>query len=222
MSARSVIAILLAVMCVAAIWEVVAEGHQLSGLQAEQRHLEAANPETNSAAIELAVAPAATPEVPRELLQLRAEVARLSQQQRELAGAKIENEKLRLQLENRRTNSAAGKIGGGYMRISEVRWLGYDTPENTLQSFLWATKNHDLGKFLEAFTPEAADRLKEMLQNSNQQVFGEKLPPAYRISGWKENGTDNVELEIQITPDIPAVSFYFQRVSGQWKLQRQP
>jgi hypothetical protein len=224
MSPRSFITILLAITCAAAIWRVVAQGNQLSGLRAEQKHLEAANPETNSGAIELAPTLSTTPEVPRELLQLRAEVARLSQQQRELASARSENERLRLQVENRRTNSAAAKgVGGGYVKTSEAKWLGYSRPADTLQSFLWAKKNHDLGKFMEALTPEAANQVKEMLQNGYRtpdQLFGDKeLPPTYRIGERREQGTDYIEVEVQIAPDIPGDFFLFQQIGGQWKLK---
>jgi hypothetical protein len=228
MREHPLVTVLTVAVCGATLWAILAEGHQLSQLRAEHKRLEVANPATNSAPTEMAATQSATPEVPRELLQLRAEVARLSQQQRELTGARSENERLRLQLENRRTNSAAAKsASAGYVRTSETKWLGYNTPENTLQSFLWAIRNHDVEKFLEAFTPETGDRLKEgMLQDTNrtpEQLLGSKeLPPAYRVAGRKERDTDYVELEVQIAPDIPAMPFSFQQVGGQWKLQQSP
>jgi hypothetical protein len=233
MSARSVIAILLAVIGVTAIWGVVTEGHQLSELRAEEKRLGNANADANNTTIEIATAPSATPEVPRELLQLRAEVARLSQQQRELAGARPENERLRLQLENRRTNSAAAKaVGGGYIRTSEAKWLGYNTPENTLQSFLWAKKNHDLDKYLEALTPDKADEAKEMLQNSTrtpEQLFGAReMTPVYKIAKRQNSDPlvpgrfDHADLEIEIAPDMPTETITFQQIEGQWKLQGMP
>src|SRR5262249_46586915 len=146
-------------LCGAALWGILALGHQVSELRAEEQRLEIARPTTNDSAAETIASPA--PEVPRELLQLRAEVARLSQQQRELAGARMENEKLRLQLEDRRTNNAARKeSGAAYIRASEAKWLGYNTPEDTLQSLFWAAQNHNLEKFLEGLAPEAAEDFK--------------------------------------------------------------
>lgn len=224
MSPRSLIAIPLAVTCLAFVWAVLARGHQVSELRVEQRRLEAGNVTTSAPATGNATALSPTPEVPRELLQLRAEVARLSQQQRELASARPENERLRLELENRRTNSPAAKgAAGGYLRTSAAKWLGYSTPEDTLQSFLWAKRNHDLARYLEALLPDTASGIKEMLQNSTrttEQLFGDKeLPPVYRIAGRREHDGGYVELEIKIAPDIPGELFLFQQVGGQWKLQ---
>lgn len=225
MSLRSSIAFLLAIVCAAAVCGVVAQGHQLSELEAKQKRLAADIQATNSVTMKNAAVPTVTPEVPRELLQLRAEVARLSEQRRELASARTENERLRVQLENRRTNSASAK-GAGYTRTSEAKWLGYNRPEDTLQSFFWAKKNHDLAKLLEVFTPDTVDQIKEMLQNSTrtpEQLFEEKdLPPTYRVAGREERDTDYVELEVQISPDTPGIHFYFQQIGGQWKLQRLP
>src|SRR6267142_1821171 len=150
MTSRSIIAIAFIGLCGAALLGVVAQGHQLSQLRAGQKRLETAtNQVSNASAGEAAATPSPTPEVPRELLQLRAEVARLSQQQRELAGARQENDRLRLQLENRRSNHAAGKgPAAGYIRMSEVKWLGCNTPEDTLQSAFWAIQHHDVPKYL--------------------------------------------------------------------------
>jgi hypothetical protein len=228
MTSRSIITIGFFALCGAALWGVLAQGRQVSELQAEQKRQESARPTTNDSAADTIVSP--TPEVPRELLQLRAEVARLTQQQRELASAQRENDRLRLQLENRRTNNtAANALATGYIRISESKWLGYSTPENTLQSFLWAIKNHDLGKYLEALTPDKANQTKEMLQNTSrapEQLFGDKeMAPVYRIAKRQDSDPlapgrfDHADLEIQIGPDMPTETFTFQQIEGQWKLQ---
>ena len=42
----------------------------------------------------------------------------------------------------------------GYVRKRDARLVGFNTPEDTLQSLLWAIQNHDLAKVLEAFTPD--------------------------------------------------------------------
>jgi len=225
MTSRSIIAIAFIVLCGAALWGVVAQGRQLSQLRAEQKRLETAtNRVTNASAVEAAATPSPTPEVPRELLQLRAEVARLSQRQRELAGARTENEKLRLQLENRRTNSATGKApGGGYIRVSEVKWSGYNTPEDTLQSAFWAMRNHDLGKYLEAIRPDVAEELAATLRNESRsadEFFKSKPPPPiFRIVGRQQNDEEVIDLQVEIAPDTPAQTIIFRRAGGQWKLE---
>jgi hypothetical protein len=224
MRRRSAVIALSVLVCSATLWAVLAHGHQLSELRAEHKRLEAADPATNSAATEVAAAPSTTPEVPRELLQLRAEVARLSQQQRELASARPENEKLRLQLENRRTNSAAIKAGGGgYIKMSEVKWRGYNTPDEALHSAFWAIQNRDLAKYLESIRPDVAKEMADGLRNesrSTEDFFKNMhLPPVFKIAGREQNEEDTIVLQVEIAPDIPPEAIFLRKVGGQWKLE---
>jgi len=220
MSARKLTFGLLTIICAATLWKVVAQGRQLSELRAEQNRLESARTTTNAPASDTIAPPT---EVPRELLQLRAEVARLSQQQRELAGARVENKKLQMQLENRRTNNAAGKgVAGGYIKMSEVRWLGCNTPEDTLQSAFWAIRNRDSEKYLETIRPDVAKELVDSLRASRSadEFFKDKqLPPVFRIIGRQENDEEWVGLQVEIAPDTPVLIIYVRRVGGQWKLE---
>jgi hypothetical protein len=222
MSARKLIFGLPAIICAGTLWGVVAQGRQLSDLRAEQKRLESARPPTNAPAPDTIAPP--TPEVPRELLQLRAEAARLSQQQRELAGARQENDKLRLQLENRRTNNAAGKgAAAGYIRMSELKWRGCNTPEDTLQSAFWAIQNRDVSKYLETVRPDVAKELIDSLRaesRSADEFFKDKqLPPIFRLAGRQQNDDQVVVLHVEIAPDTPAQDISFRRVGGEWKLE---
>jgi hypothetical protein len=223
MTSRPMIAAGFVVLSGAALWGILAQGRQVSELRAEQERLKSANRVQKPAAA--SVVPASPmPGVPRELLQLRAEVARLSQQQRELAGARPENEKLRLQLENRRTNNAAGKgAAPGYIRMSEVKWLGCNTPEDTLQSAFWATQKRDWEKYLETIRPDVAKELVDSLRaesRSADEFFKDKrLPPIFIIAGRQQNDEEFINLQVEIAPDTPALSIIFRRVGGQWKLE---
>jgi hypothetical protein len=224
MTTRSVIIIGSVALCGVAVCALLAQGRQLSNLREEQKRLESARLATNGPPAETIVTPTPTSEVPRELLQLRAEVARLSQQQRELAGARRENEKLRSQLENSRTNNAPGKAAGaGYIKMAQVKWLGCNTPEDTLQSAFWAMQNRDVARFLETIRPDAAKGIAETLRNDPQsagQFFKDKqLPPVFRIVGRQQNDEEFIDLQVEITPDIPTQDITFRRVGGQWKLE---
>jgi hypothetical protein len=205
-------------LCGAALWGVLAQGRQLSELRAEQKRLESASAATSAPTSQTIASPSPPPEVPRELLQLRAEVARLSQQQRELAGARPENDKLRLQVENRRTNNATRKGGAaGYIKMSQVKWLGCNTPEDTLQSAFWALQNHDLEKYLDALEPDVAAAIRE--SSSADDFFkGKVIPPLFRIKGEQQIKEGFVEVQVEISPDIDPISFALRQVDGQWKL----
>jgi hypothetical protein len=234
MTPRSIIIVGFVAVCGAGLWGILAQGRQVSELQAQQKRLESAQLATNGLTVETIATP--TPEVPRELLQLRAEVARLSQQQRELVGARTENERLRLQLEERKTNSAArNQAGAVYIRASEAKWLGYNTPEDTLQSLFWAAQNRNLEKFLEGLTPEAAEELKNLFKDSDnpneaaKRFFEEEgFPSGFRIIGREQAVNSGVALAVQVLKpkssaeagmDVDSSeSIRFEQVAGQWKM----
>jgi len=84
------------------------------------------------------------------LLRLRNEVSRLTGRKRELTGALTENESLRAQLARRATNSPAGTgLPAGYIRKNQAKMAGYNTPEDTIQSLLWALNNRDFPNLLQ-------------------------------------------------------------------------
>jgi hypothetical protein len=235
MTARSIITVGSVALCGAALWGILAQGRQVSELQAEQKRLESPRPATNAPPAEIIATPTPTPEAPRELLQLRAEVARLSQQQRELSGARQENEKLRLQLENRRTNNAAKHGGSTYIRTSEAKWVGYNTPEDTLQSLFWAAKNRNVEEFLEGLTPETARELKDQVGKSENPaqaiesiLESASLPPLFEIAGREQLADGSIGLKIQIVNGNADESrsvdtsepLGFKQIGGQWKLNK--
>ena len=148
MKGRALFSGFLVVVCLATLWGVWDQRSQLAGLRAEQQqamaHLAARADGTAPAATADAggavsaarpAAPAATP----ELLRLRSEVTRLTERRRELQGVRAENERLRAQLASRTHNGLRGSQSPpGYIRKSEARMVGLNTPEDTLQTLLWA------------------------------------------------------------------------------------
>jgi hypothetical protein len=244
MTSRSIITVGFVALCGAALWGILAQGRHVSELQAEQKLLESGGPPPTAPPAETHATPIPAPEVPRELLQLRAEVAGLSQQQRELSAARQENERLRLQLEDRRTNRAAQKrADAAFIRASEAKWLGYNTPEDTLQSMFWAAQNHNLEKFLEAITPEIAEEFKSRFKDSDnpeeaaKKLFDDegRIPAGFRIIGREQAADGAVALIIQVAHHTGAVvrpnsglepglavdsseAIRFERIAGQWKM----
>lgn len=238
MNTRSILITALAILCATALWGVVTQGRQVSELRDEQKRLSTSNQSAESNTPKTNANPSPATEVPRELLQLRAEVARLSQQQRELSAARQENGRLRLQLENRRTNSAAaGKRTAAYIRTSQAQWLGYNTPEDTLQSLFWAVKNHNLEKFLESATPEASEEFRKQISLSDnpaaaaEEFFkSEQSPPGFQVMGREQIADDTIGLRIQFVMPDGSVEprgavdsselLQFKRIAGQWKLSK--
>ena len=178
MKGRALLSGVLVVLCAATLWGVWDQRSQLAGLRAEQQQLAAqlaarqgnaepaAAPETGGAGS--AAPPAALAATP-ELLRLRSEVTRLTERRRELAGVRAENERLRAQLASRGTNGPGGfQLPPGYMRKRDARMVGFNTPDDTLQTLLWAVQNHDLTNVLQAFTPEQAEEIRAQAGESRE------------------------------------------------------
>jgi len=181
--------------------------------------------------------PAAVPQtevphaVPSELLKLRNAVSQLTRRRDELAAIGAENARLKAQLASRATN---GPAASGYVRKAEAKFSGYDTPENTLQTFLWAIRNKDYETWLNTLDPEFSEAIRKAEQGPNfsaEKIFeGAAAIPGLGITslepvqtpstdGTAQGGTnEEVSAQIQIGPDIPEQTFRFRRVAGQWKL----
>jgi hypothetical protein len=212
-------------VCLAALWAAIQQGRQLSELRAEQRRwvaeLDRPQPSGMAAPPEGRGigGPPAGPASP-ELLRLRSEVTRLGALQRELTPARAENERLRVQLAAAGTNNAGRALPPGYVRRAEAVMAGYNRPENTLQSLLWAVHHKDRDRVLQAFTPAAAEQLQkagaEDLLQSVQGLIG------MGVVGKELLPDGSVEVRALVAPDLPALSLRLESIGGQWKIAWPP
>ena len=137
---------------------------------------------------------------------------------------RAENERLRTQLTSRDTNGSAGfQVPTGYIRKSEARMVGYNTPDNTLQSLLWAVQNHDLTKVLEAFAPERAQEIQARTRQSDQSAedfFRDSAAlVGMAVVGRKQDPNDgSLEVEVEMLPGMPHEKIAFRQINGQWKI----
>ena len=230
MNRRGLLAGFLIIVCLATLWGVWGQRSQLAGLRAEQQQLLAARADGTASpgTAEAAGADSGAPQ-PRlvatpELLRLRSEVTRLTERRRELAGARAENEQLRAQLASRGTNGPGrSQLPPGYVRRSEARLVGYNTPDNTLQSLLWATQNHDLTNLLQAFTPEIAERLRAQAGESPQSIedfftnvadfVGMRI-----VSRVPDASDDSIAVEVEVVPGVSSKRTTLRQINGQWKI----
>jgi hypothetical protein len=228
---RSLLIGLAGVVCLAALSVAIIQGRQLSDLRADQRRLvtQLAEPEASG----LPASPQgqgsggpATVAVSPELLRLRSEVTRLGALQRELAPARAENERLRLQLAAAGTNGVPGRaLPPGYLRRADARMAGYTTPEDTLQSFLWALHHKDSHSVLQAFASAAAERLQAQTQSAQgTEDFLHQMDPfiGMAIVGKDALPDGSVQLRVLVVPDAPPLRFRLQAVDGQWKIAGLP
>jgi hypothetical protein len=231
MNRRVLLTGFLLVVCLTTLWAVWGQRNQLAGLRAEQQQLlaqQASNSPASLTTADTGAALSGTPPptlvVTPELLRLRSEVTRLTERRRELEGVRADNERLLAQLASRGTNGPGGfQLPPGYVRKSEARMVGYNTPDDTLQSLLWATRNHDLTNILQAFTPERAEQLQANARQSDHSTEDFFRDSAAFVGMWvvgrKQNADDgSVDIEVEVMPGMPHESFSFRQINGQWKI----
>jgi hypothetical protein len=209
------------IVCAMALWGAAVRARQISELREEQHRLlvsfsQAPEP---SRSTQTSAAPAGSTgaSVPPELLRLRAEVNQFERRRAELAGVRGENQSLRAQAANSLTNAPAGRaLPAGYLRRAQARFVGFDSPEATMQSLLWALEHRDIEKVQQAFVnPErmgfrsnaAPD---EFFQNSSGLI-------GFAVVGRAEKPDGTIELKVQIAPGTDD-SVHFERVGGQWRI----
>jgi hypothetical protein len=232
MNRRILLSGLLVVVCVAVICGIAVQQAQLNRLRAEERQfaaqLTAAPQRPAPTRVVSPEARSATSPVPSELLRLRSEVTRLTERRRELAGARTENERLCAEVASQSTNAAAGtRPPPGYLRKAEARMVGYNTPEDTIQSFLWALQSHDFTNLLQAFTPSQAKEMQESVREYNRSIedyFGDaEGVPGMAVVSRKEgpDGPGSLEVEAEVAPNAPHGWIRLRQVGGQWKIDQQ-
>ena len=154
-----------------------------------------------------------------ELLRLRSEVTQLSARKHELAGVADEAERLKTELAIAQTNK--NRLPPGYIRRTEAQMVGFSSPENTLQTFLYAIQHQDAGLALQSVAPAQADRLRARLDSADPEhgFFKEAGQiPGLVIQSRQTRPDGSVELQVSPAPGAPAQTLRFELISGEWKL----
>jgi type II secretory pathway component PulJ len=154
-----------------------------------------------------------------DLLRLRGEVIRLRRQSNELANLKEQNGLSR-------TGSAGTATARpdvqSYTYLPKESWafVGYDTPEATLQSVWWSVSRGDTQTFLASLTP---DRLKQIqaADISENQFEGGLKEEASKIKGFQivkatNLADDQMVLDVSFDGEVRQVKL--ERIQGLWKL----
>jgi len=233
MNRRPLLSGFLVLVCLTALWGLWRQQCRLAVLR-DQQQLLLAQPAASATGSEPAgmtepadassAAPQPSLVVTPELLHLRSEVTRLTERRRELADVRAENEGLHAQLASRGTNGPGGfQLPPGYVRRSEARFVGYNTPEDTLQSVLWAARNHDLTNVLQAFAPEVAEQIRAQVGESPESIedFWSKsaaLVGLRIVNRKQETGDGSITAEVEVVPGMPNAEVTFRQINGQWKV----
>jgi hypothetical protein len=221
---RRLLIITLALLCVVTVFAVAVQRRELLSLR-DQKKVKFSR--MTSSVEKPALAPvfketSSSADV-RELLQLRNQAGQLRRQRDELLPVRAEHQALLEQIAARGTNSA---LPANYIRKSEARLVGYKSPEETIQSFLYALRMRDITNLVEAFTPDAAARMRgqqagtpgslERLMNEGQTLVG------LAVISQKQLQANNLMVEVQMLPGLPPFQFFFRSVNDQWKIEALP
>lgn len=157
---------------------------------------------------------------PAELLRLRGEVSQLMERQKALAYVRSENEALRAKLNRRATNSAS--VPFDYIRKRDAQWVGMNTPENTLQSFLWAIHNRKPDAILQLLAPtEASLQFSNHFSLNHDEFFDSAAIPGARATSKQTLSDGSVLFKIEFVPgesNFPGSDIRFQNYNGEWKM----
>ncbi len=206
------------VVCLAALSAAIIQGWQVSSLRAEQQRLLAqvagpgpeapgspTVPEGQASGVVATAPPSA------ERLRLRGEVTRLEARQRELALVRAENERLRLELAAATNNAAGAALPPGYLRRADARMAGCGTPEDTLETLLWALQHEDEDRLAKLFSPIA-------LQGFRSVQGGDHLIGMAIVGKEQMPVLQQVVLRVLVAPEVPPTRFFLQPVGGEWKI----
>lgn len=216
------------IMSIAALFVTFGQRRELSTLkleQAKRRQLQAEVTEplaqSTASVVNLSLA---QPSPSKELLRLRGEVGQLERRKRELGSVQTENKTLRTQLATKGTNAPGSIVlPVDYIRKADARLAGFNTPEDTFQSMLWAIHNQNVSTFVQAFSPEAAKQMQAEIQRrgSVQEFFkGAEALPGLRIIGKEAGADDTTVMTIEMLPgdENHLQKIHFKQFDGQWKL----
>jgi hypothetical protein len=230
MNLRFLISGVMTLVCLGAGWAVIAQRQELEHLQGQRQAQLTALSQDSAAPTPDEAKPAETESAlaqaggSTELLQLRSEVTRLTQRKQALANVRAENEQLRTKLAYRATNAPSGTLlPPGFIRKSQAQMVGFNSPQDTIQTLLWAIHNRDSNTVLQALTPEAAGTMQARFQqpgHSFEEFFrGSEALAGMAVVEQHQLPDGSIEMKVQMGPsDIFSEGIKLRQVNGQWKL----
>ena len=157
-----------------------------------------------------------------ELLRLRGEATRLRERVRGLSGVRVENEKLKANLSVAGSTGAGSGLPAGYLRRRDAQFAGYNSPEATLQSLLWAVEHRDTNVLFAVFDPDHGQGMREAFAREGAEEFWKEtsVVPGWRIVEKEQPAPDQVNLKVEFMPGDTPQTMRLRRVGGEWRLQQ--
>jgi hypothetical protein len=230
---KRVLKIAVGILCAAALTAVLLRQTVLSNARSENQALQSASQEAQRLAVQNADMERLRAEnreiealraETRDIHKLRNEVRQLREQAKGLAQVQSENQRLKGMMGSRTNTTPPVATSQPLTTLDQVAYLGLETPEATLQSFLWAVRQENVQAFRNCLTPE---RQKEIESQSEEEIRAKMKEmksqfKGFQIAAKKEISTDEVQLGLQVSvenqQEQPKTALTFKRIDYQWKL----
>ena len=150
-----------------------------------------------------------------ELLQLRGQIRPLTD--RLAAISVLSNRNVRLHARLTAAQAASTFPGPGYIRRTEAKNRGNQTPEAALETFLWATENRDTNAILTILgSPLRQSMMADLDQQGVETFFKSQVRvPGARIVTRRDITDNEAELTVEFGPGASA-PMRFHRENGGW------
>ena len=220
---------LLCLLAASFIWERSA----MNGLGAQNEELRTKKQEAGQLADEnrdLEALRAAAGSAPRsertELLRLRNEVRRLRAQQQDAEKLRAANQRVADEIKSGKFTARRLADVPGAVPREKWAFVGFATPESTIQSFFAAIASGDPEQVLRCMPTRDAERMKqemardpESFRNNFMRAFNKMaMVSAFRITGTRRIDDDGVEVLVQAVADGESMPLPLQRIGNEWKL----
>lgn len=218
----SVLAAAISILAMALIAGAGWQQRNLTELRAKHQQIisELEKPQDSSEATQIPIESPIDPSAHVELMRLRNEVTQLMQRKQALNNIESEHQRLQVQISGRGTNS--NTLPAGYILRRDAKWMGMNTPENTLQSFLWAIQNRNAETLFQLLTPEDAKQLKDQIDESGKgpEEFFIASPPGARSLQQTNLSDGSIEMEVEFLPGVSGgnIKVRFHRLDGGWRM----
>jgi hypothetical protein len=171
-----------------------------------------------------------------ELLKLRGEVTQLRERTSDIAALREKNDALLASIKTRSAHTAA--LEGEKKKKSPEDALpqdihpkdswgyrGYNTPEATVESMLWAAYKGDKDGFMAGFTPEMQEAFKEdFAQKDFAAEVAKSAIQEFRILDRQTVSDDEMIMTVYTSRDEngntkgSSDDTHFKKINGQWKV----
>jgi hypothetical protein len=97
-----------------------------------------------------------------------------------------------------------------------------NTPEDAVQSFLWALQNQNLTNLLQLLTPESARKpMQEGGVNSPEKLSEvTAVLPGMRLVDPQQMPDGSIEARVEFLPGEPMPDkLRFEKIGGQWRME---